>query len=121
MVPTKIKVTGDILLTDELRAYVEQKLARFEKLVDVSDTTNLFEVELQAFPPKTSEPYRAEVNFSSNGKVMRMEASGETLHAAIDAMTDEGTNRLRHMKTKRNDLIRRGGAAVKDFFRNLGA
>ena len=120
MTTTRIKMTGDVHLSEELRSYVETKLSRLEKLIDASDTTNLFEVELQALPSKTPEPFRAEVNFSSHGKVMRMEATGETMHAAIDAVIDEGANRLRHLKTKRSDLIKKGGSTIKDFFRNLG-
>lgn len=120
MVPTRIKTTGDIILTDEVRAYIDAKLARLEKLIDVSETTNLFEVELEASPKKTGDRYRAEINFSSNGKVLRVEAEGETLHEAIDEVADEGAARLRRLKTKHNDMFKKGGAFVKDFFRNLG-
>ncbi len=121
MIPTRIKTTGDILLTDEVRAYVDQKLVRLEKLIDEEETTNLFEIELAALPPKTGALFRAEINFSSRGKVLRAEAKGNTLHAAIDIAVDDTARRLRHLKTKHSDLLKKGGAAVKDFFRNLGS
>lgn len=120
MIPTKIKTTGSILLNEEVRAYVQEKIQKLEKLVDMSDTTMLMEVELEALPKKRDENFRVEMNFSSNGKVLRMEARGETLHASIDEAVEEGARRLRHLKGKHTDVMRRAGAQVKDFFRKLG-
>ena len=107
MIPIKIKTTGSILLNEEVRAYVEEKIQKLQKLVDMSDTTMLMEVELEALPKKTGEPFRAEMNFSSNGKVLRMESTGETLHGAIDGAVEEGARRLRHLKGKHTDIVRK--------------
>lgn len=119
MIPTKIKTTGAVLLNEEVRNYLDEKIKRLGKLVDAEDPTNLMEIELEALPRKTGENFRVEMNFSSNGKVLRMEAKGETLHSAIDEAVEEGARRLRHLKGKHTDLMRRAGADIKDFFRNF--
>ncbi len=108
-----------MVLNDEVRSYVNEKIQKLSKLVDMSDTTMLMDVELEALPKKTGENFRVEMNFSSNGKVLRMEAKGETLHAAVDEAVEEGARRLRHLKGKHEDVMRRTGAQVKDFFRNF--
>ena len=119
-VPARIKTTGNVTLTDELSAFVSQKLERLEKLIDASDTTNLFEIELEETAVKDKNAaFRAEINFSSNGKVLRVEETGETMHAAIDGAVDEAARRLKHLKSKHTDLMRRGAARIKDFFRNF--
>lgn len=120
MVPTRIKATGAVILSDEVRAYAEEKVGKLEKYVDTSDTTNLFELELEALPLRTGNAYRAELNFSSRGRVMRTEGRGESLHAAIDELVEEASRRMRKHKNKHIDLVRKGGAEVKKFFRRLG-
>ena len=121
MIPIKIKTTGAVLLNEEVRSYADEKIQKLSKFVDMSDTTMLMDVELEALPKKTGENFRAELNFSSNGKVLRMEAKGETLHAAIDEAVEEGARRLRHLKGKHTDVMRRAGAEIKEFFRKFGA
>ena len=120
MIPIKIKTTGAVLLNEEVQSYVHEKVQKLSKYIDDTDTTALMEVELEALPKKTGENFRTEFNFSSNGKVLRMEAKGETLHASIDGAVEEASRRLRHLKDKHTDVMRRAGAEIKEFFRRLG-
>jgi len=120
MIPTRIKTTGSVALSDEVRSYIDEKLSRLTKLIDEADTTSLFEIELESLTPHTGDRYRAEINFSSNGKVLRVEANGATLHEAIDLAVDEAALRLRKLKGKQSDLLKRSGAELKKFFRNFG-
>lgn len=119
MIPLKIKTTGAVLLDEEVRAYLDEKIQKLWKFVDQDDTTMLMEVELEALPKKTDENFRAELNFSSNGKVLRVESKGETLHSAVDGLIEESKRRLKHLKEKHIDLVRRGGAQIKEFFKNF--
>jgi ribosomal subunit interface protein len=119
--PLKIKTTGAVLLTDELRSFIEGKAGKLEKLVDARDTTALLEVEVESSSSsRLGGLYRAEINCTLKGGFVRAEARGDTLHAALDKATNEAWRELRHTKTKRRDLIRRGAAKVKRFFRKFG-
>lgn len=116
----KIKTTGNIPLTRELELFVHEKMGKLSKLIPADDTTALFEIELEDRSHKTGAKYRAEVNYSSNGKVMRAEASEDTLHAAVDGVVGELWGRLRHLKTKHASIDRKEGAILKDFLRRFG-
>ena len=55
-----IKTTGAVLLTDELRSFVEAKVGKLGRLLDPSDTTVLAEVELESISEsKTADLFRA--------------------------------------------------------------
>ena len=115
-----IKTTGAVLLTGELRAFVEEKVGKLEKLLDPADTTTLAEVELESVnQSRTGDSFRAELNLSYAGGFTRAEAKRETLHAALDEAVAEARRGLRKNRTKHRDLVRRGAVRVKDFFRRF--
>lgn len=116
----KIKTKGNIPLTRELEAFVHEKIGKLAKLIPEGDTTALFEVDLEERSHKSGPNYRAEVNYSSNGKVLRAEATEEVLHAAVDRVVEELWGRLRHLKTKHSDMARKTGAQVKGFLKRFG-
>jgi len=114
----KIKATGAVMLTSELRSFVEEKVKKLEKLLDPSDQTVLAEVEVGSVSQsRTGDSFRAEINLTFVGGFVRAEATRETLHVAIDAAVDEAQREIRRARTKHRDLIRRGSARVKDLFR----
>lgn len=118
---TTIKTTGAVMLTEELRSFVEDKVGKLEKLLDSSDTTVLAEVELESITQsKTTHMFRAEINLSFAGGFARAEASRETLHAAIDEAVAETKREVEHTRVKRRNMVRRGAAQVKEFFRRFG-
>jgi ribosomal subunit interface protein len=117
----KLKATGAVMLTDELRTFVEEKTGKLEKLLDPADTTTLCEVELESVSQsRTGDSFRAEINLSFTGGFVRAEAKRETLHAAVDDAVLEARRELKRARTKHRDLVRRGAARVKDFFRRFG-
>jgi ribosomal subunit interface protein len=114
------KTTGAVALTGELRTFVEEKIEKLGKLLDPKDTTVLAEVELESISQsKTGDLFRAEINLTFAGGFARAEASGETLHAAIDTAVAEAKREVQHVRVKRRNLIRRGAAKVKDFLRRF--
>lgn len=118
MIPITFKTTGAVMLTDEVRAYVEDKMLKLERIVDKNDTTVRADVELGTTGgARTGEQYRAEINFKFSGGFARAEATRETLHTAIDEAVEEVRGEVRKSVTKHRDLIRRGAAKMKDIFR----
>lgn len=114
----KIKATGSVMLSDEVRSFVEEKVQKLARLLDTSDTSVLAEVEVGSVSQaRTGDSFRAEINLSFAGGFVRAEAIRETLHTAIDEAVAEAQREVRHKRTKHRDLVRRGAARVKDFFR----
>src|SRR3989344_79866 len=114
MIRINIKATGSVLLTGEVRRFVEEKVGKLGKLLDPSDQTVLVEVEVGSVSQsRTGDSYRAEINLTFAGGFVRAEATRETLHAALD----DAQREIRHTRTKHRDLMRRGAAKFKDFLR----
>jgi ribosomal subunit interface protein len=112
-----IKGTG-VSVTDELRAYVEKKLAHTDKFLG-GDPAARADVEFEHAPLRDGGKYRAEFMVPASGSVYRAERWGETLHEAIDLATGELVKEMRRTKKKQLHLVRRGGARIKDFVRGL--
>lgn len=118
MIPITLKATGAVMLTDEVRTYVEEKIKKIEKVTDKNDTTLRADIELGTTGgARTGEQYRAEINFKFAGGFARAEATRDTLHAAIDEVVEEVRGEVRKSVTKHRDLLRRGAAKVKDIFK----
>ncbi len=118
---TKIKVTGSVLLSDELTTFVTTKTEKLAVFVE-GDPTALCDVEIGTTTggKRMSELYRAEVHVTFAGGDVYTDASAPTLHGAIDKAVSEARQELRKKKDKDRDLMRRGAAEVKNFFRNFG-
>lgn len=118
MIPITLKASGAVMLTDEVREYVEDKIKKIEKVTDKADTTLRADIELGTTGgSRTGEQYRAEINLKFSGGFARAEATRDTLHAAIDEAVEEVRGEVRKSVTKHRDLVRRGAAKVKDIFR----
>ena len=118
-----VKTSGEVLLTEELRSFVNEKLAKLEDLLDPKDSTVMADVELESKTrsQRTGNIHRAEINLRFKGGFVRAEASRESMHSAIDEAVDEARSELRKRGGKRRDLVRRGAARIKDFLRKFGA
>lgn len=110
-----IKGTG-LQVSDELRSYAERQLAHADKLVG-DDPTALANVELEYQELRHGEHYRAEFTLVCAGATYRAEVWGATMHEAIDLAGAELMGALRQSKKKRLHVLRRTGAAVKDYLR----
>lgn len=112
-----IKAT-DYSVTPDIEARVEEKLRHAEKLLGHDADTALLAVELgRVEHHRTGEIYRAEVNADAGGKLYRATAEAETMEAAIDRVEDELMRELRRAKRKSRGVMRRTGAAMKDWVR----
>lgn len=109
-----IKATT-IELTPAIKAYVEEKVAMLGKLIDPADTSAHADVEVGQTTKhhQSGDVFRAEINLHVAGANLRAESERDDLYAAIDEAKDELMRQLRKEKTKRTDLVRRGGLALK--------
>lgn len=115
MLNYNIKGTG-LDISDELRTYVEKKLGSACKLI-ADDSTAHADVELQHLNEGRSGKYRAEFTVSCAHRIFRAEAWGSAAHEAIDIATDELSREVTSDKKKHKDIVRRGAARAKEFFR----
>ncbi len=105
-------------LTEATRQMVEEKLGALRKFT-ANDPTALLgcEIEESIRAVRAGAKYRAEGNLRAHGKFYRAEALGETLEAALDRVRDDLVREVRRVKGREHGLMRRSGAAIKNFFR----
>jgi ribosomal subunit interface protein len=118
---TRIKTT-DYQLVPEAEAYLQERLAMIEKLLDADDEATRLDVELgRDTGHKSGNVYFAEINLLVNGVSMRATVHAENVNAAIDQAKDDILNQLRKHKQLHRRILRRSGAALKRFVRFGGA
>ena len=103
-------------ISDELRSYVEKKLAHADRLLG-DETTAHADVELQYLEEGRSGKYRAEFTVSAKGQVYRADCWGATMHEALDAAGAEMVKELSRDKKKRQSVLRRTSLRVKEYLR----
>ena len=110
-----IKGTG-VEVSDELRSYVERRLAHADKFV-LGDPTAHANVELEYSAPRDGGKYCAEFNVALGGELYRAVEWGTTLHEAIDLAGGEFVKELSRDKKKRLQMFRRTAVKVKEYLR----
>lgn len=116
-----IKATG-IDHSDELSALVESKLLPLQKVLAEQFDRTLCATEVgQITPRHASGPtWRAEATVRVDGKTYRAEAVTESLESSLDKIESQLNKEIRRAKGRERSLFRRGGRAVKSFFRRSG-
>lgn len=111
--PTISTKATNITITPALSVLIDQKFESLGRLVN--DREELFcEIELERIGEHQSgKIYRAEVNFSSGGKLFRTEATEEQIEKAIDEVRNELKKELQRAHGKRQSLWKRGRQAIK--------
>ena len=116
---TKIKATNTTL-TPAITDYVNAKLGK-NVLSKFAGSREIFDVEVdigKVTEHHTSgEIFRAEVNVSVKGKILRAVSQKEDLYSAIDDVRDEIIEVLKETKTKKETLWRRGARRIKDMLK----
>lgn len=103
----QINLTGHhVDITDPLRDYVNEKLARLERHFD-----NVVDVHVILTVEKLSQ--KAEATMLISGARLYADAVEEDMYAAIDALTDKLDRQIVKHKEKLTDHHRREGAAQK--------
>lgn len=95
-------------LTPAIRDYAQEKMDMLEKyLGDIQVTNCDVEVGMTTHHHSKGEIFRAEVNLSLPGEMLRVEKTEEDLYKAIDKVKDHLTREIRQYKEKRIDNNRR--------------
>ena len=115
-----VKATN-IKLTDNIQKYLDKKLSSLDKLINKDDTSVLCEVEVSKINDRHKsgdDLFRSEINLHIAGKNFRAVSEESTLFSAIDETKDQMQKELRRHKEKKEHLMKRGGAKVKDMMRD---
>lgn len=102
----KIKTTK-IELTEELKVYIEKKMNMLDKYLGGVAVTNCdVEIEHALNKQSSGKVYRAEVNLSLPGTVLRVEKMEPTVNKAIDKVKDHLVLSIKKYKEKKLDKKR---------------
>lgn len=109
----------DFKMTPDVSAYLDSKLASLEKYIHQDDESVKCDIEIGRTTGhhNSGDIYRVEFNITIGKKLLRAEASQETIFAAIDEAKDEIAKRVRRDKGRSLRLFRKGGEAIKNFLR----
>ncbi len=109
-------------LTPAISTYVEEKILGLDKFIVADDPESVLanvEIGLSTKHHQSGKIYRAEINLHIGGKYIRAVSEQEDLYAAIDDMRDQVSREITSFKNKKRDLLRKGGAVVKDFLKGF--
>ena len=103
----RIKATK-IDLTDSIRDYVQEKMDMLEKYLGNIQILNCdVEVGMSVGGQQSGQIYRAEVNLSVPGKLLRVEKTEKNIYKAIDKVKDHLEILIKKYKEKKIDKKRR--------------
>lgn len=111
--------TNGVVLADDVRALVEEKLQAIEKLLAHHDAQN---VSCEAIlthntEHNTGKVFRADFTVLAGGNRTHAVGHGESLQAAVDMAKDELIERMRREKGKHQTLLRKGSQMIKKMMR----
>jgi putative sigma-54 modulation protein len=116
----QLKATG-IELTPAIKDYAEKKISSLEKFFGESEgILAAVEVGKTTAHHRSGDVYRAEVSIRVSGVNHYAAAEKDDLYAAIDEVKDEVAREIVKAKGRKQTLIRRGGAKIKNLLRRLG-
>ena len=109
----------DIELTDEIKKYIEKKVASFDKTLGKSNEERRcdFRIGKSSEAHNKGRIYYAEARVETPNKAYGADAEGETIFEAIDELKDEILKKIRRNKDKKETLIKRGGRKLKELLR----
>ena len=109
--------TKNFEITPSIRTYLHDKLNAVDKFLP-NDESIFADVELAQTTKHhhKGDIFRAEVNLTIPGRLIRAVAEEWDLHAAIDAVKDELQREIKSNKEKNISLYRRGARLFKRLF-----
>jgi putative sigma-54 modulation protein len=108
-------------ITPAINDYVMKKISLLEKFLPQGDGV-ICEVEIGRTTRhhKSGDIFRAEVNIKEpGGKQVFAVAEEADLYSAIDIVRDDAERVIISQKSKRETLIKRGGAKVKELLKRI--
>ena len=105
-------------LTPRSEAILEEKLAAPLRLLGEEGDGALLEIEIEEAPPegRSSEPVRVVANLAIRDRVFHSEAVKPSPESAADRVRSQLEAEIRKFRGREKSYLRRGRAAVKQFF-----
>lgn len=102
-------------MNESVESYLRRKIASLEKFFNSSDELVKVEAEVGRINRrhKTGEVFRAEINLSLGGKLLRAESEQDDLFAAIDEVRDVLEEEIKKFKNKKETVFIRGARSIK--------
>ena len=98
----KLNIRGDkLVVTDSIKAYIEEKINKLDKYFDNDD------IEAKIVVKVANNREIIEVTIPTNKYTLRAEERNEDLYAAIDLVIDKLERQIRKNKTKLNDRYKK--------------
>ena len=98
----KLNIRGDkLVVTDAIKAYIEEKIEKLDKYFDNGD------IEAKILVRVANNKQTIEVTIPTNRYTLRAEEGNEDLYAAIDLVLDKLERQIRKNKTKLNDRYKK--------------
>ncbi len=112
----------DFEITPALRQYIEERVlnpvARFVKNIPVPDLPILdLEIGRWTRHHKKGDVYHVAASLALNGKLIRVEAENEDVHAACDEVEEQLKQEITSYKSRAFSLLKRGARAAKKMLR----
>lgn len=105
-------------MTPDIEELIREKISLVERLIDLPEETPIAEVEIaRSTHHKKGEVFKAEVNLSFKGKLIRAVVKEYDVRNAIDGVRQELEKRIRRGKGKRMDLFKKGARQLKKILR----
>ena len=110
-----------MVLDERLQEYIDKKLAGVEKFIDPSDTSVMCDVEVARTTShhRTGDVFKAEFHIHVAGKYLTAVSEKDNIYAALDEVKDEISHSLKAYKTKKDTLLRRGSAKIKNLLKHM--
>lgn len=114
-----IKTTA-ITLTPAISDYANKRLDKIETLL-AHDASAICDIELARTTShhNKGEIFKAEIHIVGAGKNLYASSEQDDLYKAIDLVRDQIVSELTSEKSKKQTMIRRGGARVKNIIKGL--
>jgi len=107
-------------LSPSISQYIEEKIGGLDRFLESynQELVNAkVEVSKVTRDQRHGEIFRAEVNLSIEGRLIRAEETAESLLAAIDLVKDELSREIKRDKNKKTTQFIRGARSWKKFWR----
>ncbi|HAM88361.1 MAG: Sigma 54 modulation protein/ribosomal protein S30EA [Candidatus Falkowbacteria bacterium GW2011_GWC2_38_22] len=99
-----------ITMSPNIKDYIQEKMDMLDKYLGTVQVTNCdVEIAMDVNSQHKGEIYRAEVNLSVPGELIRVEKTEKDLYKAIDKVKDHLARSIRRYKDIKLDKKRQGG------------
>lgn len=112
--------TTTISMTPAISEYVEKHLDVVKRFTQ-DDPTAKCDLELAKTTNhhKHGDIFKAEIHIVAKGQNIYASVEKEDLYMAIDVLKDEVLRQLKSSKDKKQSMLRRGGAKVKNIIKGI--